>query len=230
MRRNLYYFICPLREIWRWNVNRLKSFWPIFNGRKVISIVTGEGLENPDLVKRSFDDPDVEFITTENNWFLGETVSFIRGLELFYPEASDEITFYAHAKGVSHAEDKVDLVRRWADAMYVLNLSSIPLVESLMDRHNAMGCFRKKVKHGGASWHFSGTFFWFKNSALFARDWRDIEMSRFGTEGYPGRQFAEEETFDLTPDDPQRHLYMNPPDEETYHSWLRDLVAKEVSK
>jgi hypothetical protein len=224
MKKNLIYFICPLRPVWRWNVSRLKDYWGMFNGRKIISIVTGAGFETPDAVQREFEGCDAEFIIKENNWYLGETVSFLDALEKL--KGSDSVTFYAHAKGVSHEGSIVETIRQWADAMYVLNLSSSDLIEKLMGKYSSVGCFRNRGRHGGADWHYSGTFFWLDNQKLFCKDWKRIEQSRFGVEGYPGIHFSEAESFDLAPADPSRNLYVNPPPQKDCLRWLGELGRK----
>jgi hypothetical protein len=215
-------------DVWRWNVNRLKSFWPIFNGKKLISIATGDSLATPDIVRECFDSKDVQFMVTPNSPFLCETSSFIQGLELLKQEETEGVTFYGHAKGVTHEGENLKAVQRWTDAMYVLNLSSAGLIDKLMQRYQAAGCYRQKMRHAGSDWHYSGTFFWFNNATLFSRNWRDIEQSRHGTEGYPGRHFNLEETFEMTPFVSHWQLYRYPPEDYTYRKWLEDLIEKEI--
>lgn len=224
VRRNLYYFVCPMGE-WRWNVLRLRSFWPVFNGRRLVYAASGPQLEGLEAVREAFDGSGAEVVATPNSPQLGETASFLKGLESFLPPADDEVTFYGHAKGVSHPPGPaLERIKRWADAMYVLNLSSPELVDKVMARHHSAGCFVRKQPFAGSHWHFSGTFFWFRNSALFSRDWRKIDPTRHGVEGYIGTHFAAEEAFEFTPFGRHPHLYEDPPAEEAYKGWLADLV------
>lgn len=225
MKRNLYYFVCPLRDAWRWNIDRLLSFWDIFSGKKLVSIVEGPGLEKPEKVMERFG-PDVEFMVSENCPVLCETKTFIRGLERLQSQDPKEITFYAHAKGVRHEGEDLVKVKRWADSMYVLNLSSPELVDRLMLRYHALGCYRQDYPYGGSQWHYSGTFYWLKHRELFSRNWTDIEPLKFGSEGYPGRHFKLEESFSLTPPVLPHILYGNPPGEETVREWLGRLLRE----
>ena len=229
MRRSLYYFVCPLGQIWRWNVEKLLRFWKVFNHRKIVSIVTGPGLEKPETVMECFNDSSVEFFEAPNDPALGETKYFLEGLSKLRPASKDEVTFYGHTKGVSHQGDTLRHVLCWTDAMYVLNLSSPELVDSIMSRYLAMGCYRQKMPHGGSDWHYSGTFFWFRNHELFSRDWEQIQKVRHGVEGYLGKHFKEDETFELTPFISHWQLYRYPPGEEIYTKWLKELIQKEVA-
>lgn len=228
MKRSLYYFVCPLGNVWRWNVEQLLKFWGTFNHKKIISIVTGPGLENPDVVMKCFTDPAVRFLIAPNDATFGETKHFLMGLATFLPAVEDEITFYGHTKGVSHQGDTLKHVLRWADAMYVLNLSSPELVDSIMSRYSAMGCYRQKMPHGGSDWHYSGTFFWFRNREIFKREWSSIQQARHGVEGYLGKHFREDETYELTPFISHWQLYRYPPGEEVYTKWLKELIQREV--
>lgn len=230
MKRNLYYFLCPMGDVWRWNVARLKAHWPIFTGKKVITIATGDGLASPDTVMKCFDWAAVKFIVFPNAPALGETASFLEGLAEMESVAEDEATFYGHAKGVSHKGENLKHVQTWTDAMYVLNLSSPPLVDNLLARYHAIGCYRQRMPHAGSMWHYSGTFFWFRNRPLFSRQWRDIQMERHGTEAFLGRHFSEQETFELTPFVSHWQLYRYPPEEAVYSRWLKELIRKEIGQ
>lgn len=226
MRRNLYYFVCPAGTLWRWNIERLKEFWNIFNGRKLISIVYGPGLEKTEEAMKCFT-ADAEFMVSENCPLLCETKTFVRGLSRLKSDDPEEVTFYAHAKGGRQAEESLANVQRWVDSMYVLNLSSPELVDRLMLQYSSLGCYRQDYSYRGSRWHYSGTFYWLKHRDLFSRNWTDIEPTKFGSEGYPGRHFKIEESFSLTPSVPPHTLYQNAPDEGTYRRWLEESMYKE---
>ncbi len=228
MKRNLYYFICPLQgEVWRWNVRRLGDHWDAFNHRKLVVIATGEGLAPPDEVMGCFHDPALRFMTTPNDPTLRQTASFLTGLEFLQSESPDEATFYGHAKGASHWDRTLLNVLRWTDAMYVMNLSSPSLVEALLLRHPSVGCFRQSMPHAGSSWHFSGTFFWFRHDAVFRRAWRSIQMSPHGVESWLGTHLREDESFELTPAVHQRKLNEDAPAPHEYTGWLTALSARQ---
>lgn len=47
---------------------------------------------------------------------------------------------------------------------------------------------------GNHRWHYSGTFYWFRNRDVFQRNWRHVDRKFFGTESWPGHMFRPEET------------------------------------
>lgn len=230
MRRNLYFFVYPLKpEIWRQSVRKILSYWPVFNGRKLVAVAEDEKSERVEAVLREFGGRDVEFMIVQNYPELGQTASFVDGLSRLESCSSDEATFYAHAKGQRWEDARCKRIIGWTDAMLLMNLECPALVDAILSKYCAMGCFKVDwVEHGGAPWHYSGSFYWLRHDALFSRKWRNIERSFYGTEGYPGRMFKTEDAFMLTPKYHWDILYTSPPDEKTCRQWLVDLIAKHV--
>ncbi|MEK7859331.1 MAG: hypothetical protein AAB320_09350 [Elusimicrobiota bacterium] len=150
-------------------------------------------------VRRRLTGLDAQVLEVVNDPARGETRHFLKGLSLLRSKERDEMTFYAHGKGVTHRGLKSLIMQSWSEAMYAMNLSCVDDVERLMRRHDAAGCFRQELSHGGSRWHFSGTFFWFKHSAVFSRDWRKISRGRYGVEGYLGRHIPIAKSVSLTP-------------------------------
>jgi len=188
--RNLLYFIYPVKNsIWHWNIKKIRSFWHIFTGKKIIMIAVDKQTDNPDIVLNELG-YKVETLVQENDPSLGETKLFLAGLsKLIRP---GEITFYAHAKGVSHNEPKKSNVITWAEALYDINLSVPTAVDATLKIYATAGALKKRGS-GDWSWYFEGAFFWLKHDELFKRNWRDILLDRFGVEQYPGRQFRWDE-------------------------------------
>lgn len=227
-KRNLLYFICPFPgETWRWNVSLLTAFKTVFNGRKVVVVASGSGLESYDTVRAAFRDDSIAFINVQNDQELQETAHFIPNLSLLESADENESTFYAHAKGVTKNGACLQSVLRWTSSMLLLNLGSAELVDVGMSRYSTMGCYRMKIRHADASWHYSGTFFWLKHSALFKKDWKSIRQDRYGVEGYPGRHIPFEDSFNLTPER-RFECYLNAPSEGEYTRWYRDLLANHL--
>ncbi|MBI3549127.1 MAG: hypothetical protein HY078_08825 [Elusimicrobia bacterium] len=201
MKRNLYFYLYPVKgSHWDWHLGQLRRYWSAFNGKKQLVVsLDRQTVRLADVVSRLEGlDPDV--YPVENDRARGESRSFVAGLERFRSESPDEITFYAHGKGVTHRGLKSLIMQAWSESMYFMNLSSPGLVEALLKTRSTAGCFRQEyARHGGSDWHYSGTFFWFKHSALFTRDWRRVSRGKYGVEGYPGRHFALRESYCLTP-------------------------------
>jgi len=201
MKRNLLFHLYPKKEsIWRWHVDRLLEYRSAWNGRRIITVVMDKETESKAVVTEALERLDAEVSFERNDRELGETRLFIETLGRLESRDPDEATFYAHAKGVTRTGKQVDAIRDWCRAMYILNLESIPSIERLLQKYPAIGCFRHAIKHGGSSWCYAGTFFWLKHRDLFMRNWRRIEKSLYGVEGYPGMHFRWGEMGRLTQD------------------------------
>ena len=169
---------------------------------------------------------DVTWRIVDNDPKLWETASFPRMLEMLQSLAPDEITFYAHGKGVGYMDPAK---RRWCDTMYYFNLSSPALVDAILDSYDALGAYQWKNRfHAGSPWHYSGTFFWLRHKAIFSRNWRDIEPTMYGVEGYPGRHIPLERTFSLI-DPPDSNEFLEnwkavQPDVAPIHGWTPETA------
>lgn len=207
--RNLIYHIAPAsgNGVWQRNVAQLLKRIDLFNGRRVVAIVTGQArrldyraefeLDPPDRVKEALAGHVHEFIELPNDPKLREVVTFLPLLERVATTNPAEITFYGHAKGVTRPVNDGVTVHRWADLMYETCLDYPALVEDHLSRLPITGTF-KKVVHGFAgsasAWHYSGAFFWLRNSAVFSRpDWRRVDRQWWGNEAWPGLHFTPDE-------------------------------------
>jgi hypothetical protein len=204
MKRNLIYFICPLSHtnVWRQNVEKLSRYLDCFNGRMIVTIAEGENCVPSDEVIKAFPARyKIEFLTAPNDKAVGETPHFVKMAKIIESKDSDEITFYAHAKGVSYANPSSSY-RIWCDKMYHHNLADFELIEHIFDQeYDSIGCFRRKShrvgKDRGHTWHFSGTFFWFRHSKTFIGDWENVVTKdcRWGVEGFLGKVMPIEKSF-----------------------------------
>jgi hypothetical protein len=197
--RNLIYHIGPYsgNGMWQRNVGELLKRVGLFNGRKVVSIVTGTGMDSPELVKQSFAAvPDVEFLVVENNPNIREVVSFEPLMSRVQSLDRNEVTFFAHSKGVTREVSAGVTVHSWTDMMYATCLDYWPLVEKALSSHALAGSFKKLGKgfQGSVSrWHYSGTYYWLRHSAVFSRAWSVIDKKWWGTESWPGVHFQPDE-------------------------------------
>lgn len=197
--RHLLYHIWPNRanDSWRWNVAQLLKRIDQFNGVRSIAIVTDENSATVDEVKIAFGNNRItNWIVAKNDPKLGEIVSFVKLLETI-PQDSG-ITFYGHAKGVKYSDNQN--VRDWADIMYEVCLDDTQYVDASLSQYPVTGPFkntREYVDQMQFGWHYSGTFFWFRNADLFSRDWQSIQQDYYGTEKYLGDRFTHAEAGDL---------------------------------
>jgi hypothetical protein len=200
MRRNLFFHLYPkAKTFWRWHVEQLVRYAPVWNGRRVIVVVTDDWTESQAEVRSQLAPLCAEIFFLPNDMKLGEVRHFVKILSMLESKDPEEATFYAHGKGVSR-DSMLPAIQMWSKAMYDLNLSMPEVIDRKLQVKPAVGAFRVRIQHSGAPWCFAGTFFWLQHSALFSRKWREVEQGRWGVEGYPGRHFKFEESFSTTPD------------------------------
>lgn len=227
MKRNLLFHIYPIRgAVWMWHAQELAKYRNVFNGRRIISVVTDSATEAEEEMRRQFAPLEAEFFFRYNQSGLAEAAYFVETLKLLQSLDPNEATFYAHAKGVTHfreSEDKLNIYRRWSEAMYALCLSRPDVVDHLLETYASIGCFRLKMERT-ARWLYSGTFFWLRHDVLFSRKWQEIIEERHGVEDYPGRHIRYDESFCLAGDEtPWQDLYNGFVTDEKILEWKSDL-------
>ncbi|QDU10748.1 hypothetical protein [Gimesia aquarii] len=200
VKRNLMFHIWPkesARPVWMKFINNLKRDIEIFNHKRIVGIAHGTDTADPQEVKDLLKEYIEEFIVHENQKELGEVQTFPEMLEYVMNENPDEVTFYGHAKGVNHNPGTI--AHAWADLMYEANVHYHKKVEFLLQRgFGLVGPFKHNSNRGhsdawgGHGWHYSGTMFWFRNSEIWASNWRDILPIYHGVEAWPGRQLRSE--------------------------------------
>jgi len=198
IRLNLIYHVAPFAksDVWKKNIRQLLKRWDVFNGQRIIAIATGDGMDAVDEVKRLFrrdhghekhenHEKDMAdafrvfggnspvFIEVANDRVLRENASFLPLLEAVQSTDPGEATFYAHAKGVTTIGD-VEGVMYWRNLMYHALLDDPEAIKDALTRYAIVGTHRKTTTAeypcGAKSpWHFAGSFFWFRNDALFGR-------------------------------------------------------------
>ena len=196
--RHLLYHVWPVRgETWRWNVEQLLKRIDLFNGRRIIGIVHDARSEEPDAVQAMFEGHGCEFITMPNGP-RGEGLTFPAMLGRVRSLDPDEVTFYAHAKGVKYEPTVPDPVKRWAEAQYCVTLDDWASVRSQLSRFALTGSFkmlgRFRAHHHAGDWHYSGTFFWMRHALAFQRDVERLPAFYGCVEAWPGIHFRREES------------------------------------
>jgi hypothetical protein len=202
-------------EVWMDNIRWLLKYKEAFNNKILVNIKTGENMADPEFVKGRFNgiQGDVEFCLVPNDPKLHELAGFLEGLDKLKSEREDEITFYAHTKGVRRAITGSSVflqtsVRQWRNRMYheclsdpekieraFLGVESTPYslytFKKTKKEIAAAGCFLVSDKERGV--HFAGTYYWLRHSSLFTRDWTKILNSRYGPEAYISTHFTPRE-------------------------------------
>jgi hypothetical protein len=202
MIRNLLFYLYPKAHTpWRWHVDKLLEHKEVWNGRRIVVVAGANATEAMDDVAEVLEPLDAEILLRDNDAALYEARHFIEPLGRLASEDPDEATFYAHSKGTTRKGRELANVTMWSKAMYDLNLARIDVVDEMLKKYGTVGAFRMQHEdHGGSDWHYSGTFFWLKHVALFSGNWTSFHDDRYAVEGYPGRHFRLEESYDLCPE------------------------------
>lgn len=200
--RNIIYHITPIGN-WEWNLEQLFKRIGVFNGVKIFAIVEDEKdkrFESFEKIKNYLQGRlglNCEILKFKNDIKLRETVSLYNLLETLMVESeTNSITFYGHTKGVTHTANET--VKLWTEALYKYNLDPeyVKEVERQLTWFPVCGSMKRygrllNFPPNTYDWHYSGTFFWFRNEDLFAREWQEsITQHRYGTEAYLSFMFT----------------------------------------
>jgi hypothetical protein len=163
---NLISHIVPKKsEIFTLNMEYLKNILSVFNNKKILSIVSGAGLEEKEYLSNWINLDNFTCIYKQNDPKLGEAVSIrdlINGVKSY---DKNEYTFYCHSKGITRNNGKDPTIAVWIELMHKYCLSNIDTV-IYHDSYTggAIRCYDKfpnVIK--SPEWHYSGTFFWFSH-------------------------------------------------------------------
>lgn len=190
--RHLTFHVWPTlkHDAWQWNLVQLAKRWRLFNGKKIITIVTDNSTTTVGAVVAFCASIGITWdhvLTQPNHGRLREVATWVPMLNVLDPENAkdNEVVFSCHGKGVRH-ETREDHIKAWAEVMYQSCLDYWPLAEELLKSKVAAGSFRKfgGFKTKCKNFHYSGTFFWWRLAELGKRNWRSIEQTYWGTENW----------------------------------------------
>ncbi len=233
VRRNVQMHIWPVKNAgaWQWNCDQLMQRADMFNGRRVVAIAKSREADPPEAVKEYLSDFTDEFIVLPNSKKLREVVTFVPMLERMESLDPNEVTFCCHSKCVRHRigiDNPGSTIFRWTNLMFETCLDYWPLVEQQLRTFGMTGSFKRYGEfrtRGNHRWHYSGTFYWFRNNDVFRRNWRYIDRRFFGSESWPGHMFRPEETgclFADNADDLYQHDYWHGTIEPMYEEWRHE--------
>lgn len=195
--RNLLFHVHPLRDssVWRWNIDQLSSRMDQFNGKRIIGIATSNATVGESEVLSAFRNHHIDDVVVVNNdRKLREVATFDRLFAGVTTDDPDQITFYCHSKGIRHGmtNERGTTATDWAKVMYEACLDYPDHVDDALQKYPCAGPFKKVGRgfSGSASrWHYSGSFFWFRNATLFSKNWQRIDRTWFGIEPYLSLHF-----------------------------------------
>lgn len=191
------YHIWPVRgSIWKWNLDQLKQRIDIFNGRRIVGIVHDSRSEPLESVKEYLSGHGCEFIVADND-DRGQSITFQAMMHEVASLNPNEVTFYAHAKGVKYEPIFPTALKNWVDALYRVTLDDWKMVWQQLECFAITGPFKMFGRFPAhrflGDWHYSGAFFWMRNSDVFTRKWDDVQQFYFGVELWPGVIFSVDE-------------------------------------
>ena len=219
-RRHLLYHLLPVagNGRWQWNVEFLLPRLPLFDGVRLVAVMTEAGipyrhrpggvvpdphrvplvLDPPGEVEAAFAGHRVEFVRVPNDPSLREVASFLPLFDrLAAAYTPGDAALWAHAKGTTRHAGHV--AGRWAEVMAESLLDYWPAVERVLAAKPVAGTFLKygpgwKPTDSRSDWHYSGSWFWFRCADLFGKeDWRRIDQFWSGIEPYPSQHYHHSE-------------------------------------
>lgn len=195
--RHLLFHMWPVKEppVWRWHVEQLKRYAPLFNGKRILACVTDGQSERIDTIKTAVAGLFDDVIELPNNPSLREVATFEPLFSRVVSLSPRDAILWAHSKGTMRRNTSSP-VRRWAELQYELYMDW-PRVGPLLQRYPTVGAF-KKIGRGftesRSDWHYSGSWFWVRSRDLFAQpNWREIDRHWYGIEPYPSLHFSSDE-------------------------------------
>ncbi len=171
---------------WLWHCEQLRRRIGLFNGKRVVGIVTDALSAPADAVRAALDGLGCEFVEMPNDPDLREVQTF--GSLFSRVETLDpgHVTLWAHAKGTWQGWGAIPL---WVDALYSTMLDHWPVVRRVLQQFPVAGSFKRNWpswRRSPSQFHYSGSWFFFRNRDLFSKpDWRRIEGLHA-----PGEPFA----------------------------------------
>lgn len=156
--------------------------------RKILAIASSPATIPVEQVMEHFGD-DWEVVEFQNDPRLREVLTYRRLLEMVESTDENEVTLCLHGKGAQPHTEKDESVRWWTDAMYATVAHNMPeVIARLSEGHAIAGSFRRFGRHLGCrhQWHFSGTFYAFRNALMFNNGIPKIRDYWWGTESWPG--------------------------------------------
>ncbi len=192
---HLVYHLAPFKRrkiALHYHLDKLRKHAALFNGRKILSCVTGEAFLPLSYVKTLLPDPRSWEIVVAPNTPLHEATSIVRILDDLFHNPDGRAFMYAHGKGISH---KYGMNLRWIDYLYRYTFESFERVNALLTRYPIVGPFLWRAwfdesQSANDGWLYPGTFFAGRCDVFGQMPWKDRPVeTRYWIEQLPGHLF-----------------------------------------
>jgi hypothetical protein len=179
---------------WMRHVTRLQRNANRF-GRVIIGVATDAKSASLEQVNNTLPvDWEVVHAMNEADWKnkgLREVATYQQMMPTLTTGPND-VTFCAHGKGAQPHTETSDAVQWWADVMWRTIIENTDeVVDRIRSGAAIVGSFRRRGTMLGTRhrWHFSGTFYAFRNCVAFEHGVPVYKPIWFGTESWPGDYF-----------------------------------------
>ena len=217
-RLTLLFHCWPNGDSWKRHVDYLRPVSGVFD-RKIMGVATGPGTASLAEVRAAFGD-SWEYLEVTNDKALREVLTYRTMLEMVRSADENDVTFCLHSKGAQSHTAASRQIQWWTEAMYSTVVYSWQNVLGKMEQgYPVAGSFLRVGKHLQAryGWHFSGTFYAFRNAVAFQNGVPGFASNFYGTESWPGHHFARHEAAcmfaencgDIYKENPQLELELN---------------------
>lgn len=195
---HLVYHLAPFKKRkirLHFHFNQLRKYSSLFNGRKILSCMTGNRFLPLSYVKGNLPDAGTWEILDAPNSPLHEGTSILPILDDLLRDSDGQAFMYAHGKGVSK-EYSADA--KWIENLYKYTFGSFDRINLLLTQYPIAGPFlyRDWLDHKGSlseGWQYPGTFFAARCDVFRKMPWRQKPLeSRYWMEQLPGHLFHKE--------------------------------------
>lgn len=187
----LLFHLYAIPETAKYHANKLKELDHAFD-RKILGVALDEKTMNLDEIKSLYG-PEWEYVSIPNNSKLREVSTYQKMIEMLDFDDPNHVTFCGHGKGSqSHTIDS-QAIEWWTSAMYETVLNNREgVLDEFRKGYKITGSFRRLGKGLGTKyrWHYSGTFYAFKNDFFKGKSTPDYRKRWWGTESWPGDHFG----------------------------------------
>ena len=180
---------------WKKHIEYLKKTDVVFD-RRIMGVATGSGTATFEEVKKAFGD-DWEYFEVANDPKKRELTTYPQMMQMIESTDPNDVTFCIHTKGTQDHNNSNKQIDWWTLAMYETVVDNWENVLAEFERgYSIAGSFRRfgghfRTRYG---WHYSGTFYAFRNARAFSNGMPGYDQKWWGTESWPGQHFSKKES------------------------------------